>query len=242
MVAATITFDQAGIQPPVYVAGVFTDWSPKQMNHETIEKDGALESHFSYTFDLEPGEYQYKFRLGPGDWWVLDESTPTVNDGAGNLNNLLTVKPEETGLPAEAPAGREPEVSVTPGSAGDTQISNLSEADESTVVPPEHEPPTSAVPVTPETIVENFDAAKEDTIPDVAPPPYEEHHAVPASSPPQAAPSALDTSNEKISAVSVPGNVQSELKKTSQSWYAQNPVLLAAIVVVPVIVSYIWYR
>ena len=24
--------------------------------------------------DVEEGEYQYKFRLGLGDWWVLDET------------------------------------------------------------------------------------------------------------------------------------------------------------------------
>lgn len=77
MVATTITFDQLGVQPPVYVAGGFTNWTPTEMKHEPVEKDGVVEHHFSFTVDLAPGEYQYKFRLGPGDWWVLDESTPT---------------------------------------------------------------------------------------------------------------------------------------------------------------------
>ena len=32
---------------------------------------------FSKDIELEAGkEYQYKFRLGPGDWWVLDEEAP----------------------------------------------------------------------------------------------------------------------------------------------------------------------
>jgi len=24
--------------------------------------------------NVQPGAYEYKFRLGPGDWWVLDET------------------------------------------------------------------------------------------------------------------------------------------------------------------------
>lgn len=42
--------------------------------YHTQKEDG--EQHFWQEFDLEEGEYQYKFRLGPGDWWVLDETTP----------------------------------------------------------------------------------------------------------------------------------------------------------------------
>lgn len=32
------------------------------------------EHDFWQEFDVEEGEYQYKFRLGPGDWWALDET------------------------------------------------------------------------------------------------------------------------------------------------------------------------
>ena len=49
---------------------------------------------FSKTFSAAKGEHQYKFRLGPGDWWVCDESKPTVDDGFGDRNNVLVVKDE----------------------------------------------------------------------------------------------------------------------------------------------------
>lgn len=49
-------------------------------------------ARFSQSFLVEEGQYQYKFRLGAGDWWVCDESKPTVDDGQGNKNNLLEVK------------------------------------------------------------------------------------------------------------------------------------------------------
>jgi hypothetical protein len=34
---------------------------------------------------------QYKFRLGLGDWWVLDENAATATDDAGNRNNIAEV-------------------------------------------------------------------------------------------------------------------------------------------------------
>lgn len=74
MVSATITFEQDSVEPPVFVAGAFTDWTPTEMECETLEANGTTKKVFSHAFDLAPGEYQYKFRLGPGDWWVLDES------------------------------------------------------------------------------------------------------------------------------------------------------------------------
>ena len=46
----------------------------------TKNEDGELEFHKD--FEAEEGDYQYKFRLGPGDWWTLDESKPT---GSGYL-------------------------------------------------------------------------------------------------------------------------------------------------------------
>lgn len=61
------------------------------MKYKDME-DGELE--FKHEFEAEPGEYQYKFRLGPGDWWVLDETKPTVDDGTGIRNNLLVVEPK----------------------------------------------------------------------------------------------------------------------------------------------------
>ncbi|EXJ95238.1 hypothetical protein A1O1_00358 [Capronia coronata CBS 617.96] len=250
MVATTITFTKPGVQAPVYVAGGFTDWQPTEMNYEAVEKDGVVENHFSYTADLQRGEYQYKFRLGPGDWWVLDESTPTSDDGVGNINNLLIVQPEETRLPADTPAGREAEVPVSTSSVGDTEspteISAEEEAPKDT--PPEHEPQAAAT--APQTAVENFDGTKEDTIPDIAPPPYEEHHAAPASATSHETAPAVSIGIEKKPSDSGAGtgtgtgtkSVQSEIKQTVPSWFTQSPVLVAAIIAVPVFISYIWYR
>ena len=60
------------------------------MKHK--EKDDG-ELNFEHEFEADPGEYQYKFRLGPGDWWVLDETKPTgkhetfLNRGRASLTS-----------------------------------------------------------------------------------------------------------------------------------------------------------
>ena len=59
---------------------------------ECSKKDNG-DFDFHKSFAADEGEYQYKFRLGPGDWWALDDSKPTVDDGQGNKNNLMVVKP-----------------------------------------------------------------------------------------------------------------------------------------------------
>ncbi|EXJ64657.1 hypothetical protein A1O7_00995 [Cladophialophora yegresii CBS 114405] len=104
MVSTTITFDKDHVQPPVFVAGGFTEWAPVEMTCETTEANGSLKHVFSYRTELEPGEYQYKFRLGPGDWWVLDESAQKATDELGNVNNVLSVETEERKAPSEPPA------------------------------------------------------------------------------------------------------------------------------------------
>ena len=85
-----IEFSSPGLKPPVYIFTSLSDpqWEAVEM---VAEKKGG-EYSFSKGFDVEEGEYQYKFRLGPGDWWTCDESLPTVDDGTGNKNNLLVVK------------------------------------------------------------------------------------------------------------------------------------------------------
>lgn len=70
------------------------------MDHEKTETG---ENRFFKTFQAEEGDYQYKFRLGPGDWWALDEGKPMVDDGSGNKNNLLVVKSPDATKPAELP-------------------------------------------------------------------------------------------------------------------------------------------
>ena len=88
-----IRYTSPGLQPPVYIVTSLSDpaWEPLEMSNH--QEDGG-EHGFEKSFEAEEGEYQYKFRLGPGDWWVHDESKPTVDDGFGNKNNVVVVKPE----------------------------------------------------------------------------------------------------------------------------------------------------
>lgn len=52
--------------------------------------DGGSDLIFTKTVDhVQPGEYEYKFRLGPGDWWVLDETTDV---GEHERSNLIYVE------------------------------------------------------------------------------------------------------------------------------------------------------
>ena len=77
-VSTTIDFSSPGAQPPVYVAGDFTGWEAIEMEFDT--KNG--ENHFHKKFEVDAGsKHQYKFRLGPGDWWVLNETAPTGKSG-----------------------------------------------------------------------------------------------------------------------------------------------------------------
>ncbi|KAK5137862.1 hypothetical protein LTR08_006631 [Meristemomyces frigidus] len=90
--SVTVEYASPGLQPPVYVFTSLSDpqWTALEMSSEKL---GNGDYHFRKTFNVEEGEYQYKFRLGPGDWWALNESAPIVDDGVGNKNNLLVVTP-----------------------------------------------------------------------------------------------------------------------------------------------------
>lgn len=72
----TITYRKQGTSSPVFLAGSFTDppWLPQKMQPE-LGEDG--QSTFKAQIHVEPGkEYQFKFKIGDGEWWVLDEDTP----------------------------------------------------------------------------------------------------------------------------------------------------------------------
>ncbi|KAK2625976.1 hypothetical protein QTJ16_004238 [Diplocarpon rosae] len=88
----TIRYAKPGTQPPLYLGGSFDSppWhDPRAMQYTTDENN---EHHFYTEVHVEEGrEYQYKFRLGPGNWWVLNEDAPTVSDNQGIRNNLLSV-------------------------------------------------------------------------------------------------------------------------------------------------------
>lgn len=88
-----IHYEKPGTQPPIYVAGTFSEppWHPYEMDY-TTDADG--EHVFKKEIHVEPGsKIQYKFRVGAGNWWVLNEGAPTVTDGAGNTNHEMEVKP-----------------------------------------------------------------------------------------------------------------------------------------------------
>lgn len=77
MVPVTLKYSSPGAQPPVFLAGSFSEpaWDPIEMDYTTAE-DG--EHHFTKKVMVEEGgQFQYKFRIGTGDWWALDEDAPT---------------------------------------------------------------------------------------------------------------------------------------------------------------------
>jgi len=70
----------------VVLAGSFNAWNQSQL---VFGREGG---EWVCRIDLDPGVYQYKFILD-GDW-LLDPSNPdTAEDEAGNVNNVLEVRP-----------------------------------------------------------------------------------------------------------------------------------------------------
>jgi len=91
MASASIVYRKPGTQPPIYVAGTFSNppWAPYEMDY-TTDADG--EHTFAKRITAEPGsKIQYKFRVGRGDWWVLHDGLPTVTDAAGFKNHEMEV-------------------------------------------------------------------------------------------------------------------------------------------------------
>ncbi|KAL9085462.1 MAG: hypothetical protein Q9165_007612 [Trypethelium subeluteriae] len=87
----SITYSKKGTQAPVYIATSLSSppWEPVEMAYESNGEDLEFSKSFR---DVEEGTHQYKFRLGPGNWWVLDENASTVHDDNGNENNVLVVR------------------------------------------------------------------------------------------------------------------------------------------------------
>ncbi|KAI0180950.1 hypothetical protein GGR52DRAFT_522301 [Hypoxylon sp. FL1284] len=116
-VPITFTYQKAGTYPPIYVAGTFSDppWQPQEMD-VSIDQDGG--HLFTKTVMVEDGsEIQYKFRIGSGNWWALDDNADTgkhsiilpllewhgangglcqVKDNWGNVNNELRASINES--------------------------------------------------------------------------------------------------------------------------------------------------
>lgn len=89
MASVTITYMKEGTKPPLYLAGSFSSWEAQEMEHEI--PDGQEEIRFHKTIQGEEGaEFQYKFRIGQGDWWVLDETAPV-----GKCDRRVVNKPKQ---------------------------------------------------------------------------------------------------------------------------------------------------
>jgi hypothetical protein len=70
----------------VVLTGSFNNWHQSQL---VFAREGG---EWVCRVDLDPGVYRYKF-IVDGDW-LLDPSNPdTAEDEAGNVNNVLEVKP-----------------------------------------------------------------------------------------------------------------------------------------------------
>ncbi|KAF3059886.1 hypothetical protein GL218_04412 [Daldinia childiae] len=90
-VPITFTYKKKDTDPPIYIAGSFSDppWQPQEMDVAIDQLGGYL---FTKQVMVDDGtEIQYKFRIGSGDWWALDESADIATDESGNTNNVLRV-------------------------------------------------------------------------------------------------------------------------------------------------------
>jgi hypothetical protein len=79
-VSVTVKYSKPGAQPPLFLAGSFSEpaWHAQEMQYTTNE---AGEHEFYKEVQVEEGSaYQYKFRIGEGDWWLLNEDSPTGMD------------------------------------------------------------------------------------------------------------------------------------------------------------------
>ena len=75
----------------VSLAGTFNDWN-KDANPMTVEADGhTWKLHLS----LVPGRYKYKFVLNGENWITDPNAEKNENDGNGNVNSLLLIKPAD---------------------------------------------------------------------------------------------------------------------------------------------------
>lgn len=80
-----ISYVSPEARPPIFIAGSFTDppWQPEELDY-VLKQPDDIESgtpselsqyRFAKSVQIGEGRWQYKFRLGLGDWWVCDEHT-----------------------------------------------------------------------------------------------------------------------------------------------------------------------
>jgi len=83
-----VEFTCAGAEKSVKVAGTFNNWEPQSLEYNS---DG---DYWAKSFDIPPGSYTYKYVVD-GEW-MHDPSKETVDDGKGNVNNVIHVEDKFT--------------------------------------------------------------------------------------------------------------------------------------------------
>ena len=72
----------------VAIAGSFNRWDPE---HDQLRgPDGK--GTWTILLPLSEGRYEYRFVVDKREW-VLDPSMPTMDDGLGEKNSIITVPP-----------------------------------------------------------------------------------------------------------------------------------------------------
>ncbi|POS85825.1 hypothetical protein EPUL_003365 [Erysiphe pulchra] len=93
-----IRYSSKDAKSPVYIAGTFTNPPWQLLKMKSLEPETSIESKFEIRLDLAKGQdYEYKFRVGRDEHWILNEEEPIVKDEAGNLNNLLPTERNKLG-------------------------------------------------------------------------------------------------------------------------------------------------
>ncbi|KAI9742600.1 MAG: hypothetical protein M1818_003741 [Claussenomyces sp. TS43310] len=112
-VTRKVTYVKPGTQPPIYLAGSFSEpaWHPEEMQYTT---NGPEHEFYKEVMTDEGAQHQYKFRIGSGEWWVLDEDAPIVIDEVGNRNNLLiaATSKESASSDSSTPSAPKDDVSI----------------------------------------------------------------------------------------------------------------------------------
>lgn len=72
----------------VSIAGNFNHWNPDHYRLTGPSKEGI----WTVVLPLSAGRYEYRYIVNGKDW-VLDPSSPSVDDGLGGKNSVLVVEP-----------------------------------------------------------------------------------------------------------------------------------------------------
>lgn len=81
-----VTFLHSGLSPPIFIVSNFTNppWDPHEMKYaqeRVVDNSNPtfvrVEHMFWRRFDIDPGVWKYKYRIGHNDWPVCDHNAET---------------------------------------------------------------------------------------------------------------------------------------------------------------------